>query len=327
MKPRRVFVCAIAIGLAGLGFSQVNPADQWRELMQKGSRLDAAGDYTGAVSTFREAVALAETSHDPRLVIALNSLANADDRLGRFSESEPLFKRALALAGRNGTSDPVYAVTLANLGAHYLESGQRDKARNLIRESLAIVSATMPPDSLQLALSRNALANVVLGDGQFAEAEKLIEASLETFRKHTQAGSEELAIGLNNLAVVREHQGKTDEANQLLQESIRITESELGPDHPNLVRALCNQAWANWRVGRRDEADADYQRALGIAEKRLGASHPLSATVQLEYAKFLRDSGRKAAAKTLEAQAHSVLRDHARTNGTGMTVDVSSFRH
>jgi hypothetical protein len=44
------------------------------------------------------------------------------------------------------------------------------------------------------------------------------------------------------------------------------------------------------------------------------------------YALFLRDSGRKAEAKTLEAQSRAIIRESLQQNATGMTVDVSAFR-
>jgi hypothetical protein len=44
------------------------------------------------------------------------------------------------------------------------------------------------------------------------------------------------------------------------------------------------------------------------------------------YAEFLNMNGRKAEARTLAAQAKDVLRDSARRNGLGMTVDASALR-
>jgi tetratricopeptide (TPR) repeat protein len=239
MKPRGVFVCAMAFCLAGFAFAQVEPADAWRQSMLKANQLDISGDYAGAASIFHEALNLAERSDDQRLATSLNALANTYDQLGRYSDSEPLFRRALTVSGKNGIWDATYALTVSNMGAHYVEAGQRDKAKSMLRESLAIFTRLLP-DSLQLALNRNALATLILGDGEYDEAEKLVEAALVTFRKRRQAGPEELAIGLNNLGVVRMKQNKPEQAEQLFEESIHLVEAELSPDHPILLRGLAN---------------------------------------------------------------------------------------
>jgi tetratricopeptide (TPR) repeat protein len=105
--------------------------DSWKDLMTKASVMDDAGDYAGALSGFRDAVHAAEASGDPRLPIAINSLANTNDELGRYSEAEQLFRRALSITAKGGVWNPDYALTLANLGAHYVEVGPRDKAEPL----------------------------------------------------------------------------------------------------------------------------------------------------------------------------------------------------
>ncbi|HLK66549.1 MAG TPA: tetratricopeptide repeat protein [Bryobacteraceae bacterium] len=327
MRTQWIFVCAIASCLASSAFGQTDPPDPWLDLMNKATALDKAGDYPRAILIYRQAAAMVEGPGSRRLAISLNALANAEDQLGRNADSEALFKRAVAIAGRNGIYDALYGLTLSNFGVHYLEFGEPDKARGLLSEAVGILTRVMPPDSVQLALTRNALGNLLMNDGDFDQAEKLIEASITTYRKNADPKSDELAVGLNNLGVVRRHQGRSDEALQLFQQSIELVETTLGPDHPSLLRALANLGTVYGESGRREEADAAFQRALSIGEKRLGTTHPIYALVLLNYSRFLRASGQKRKAKTLEARANALLHEHSVTNGTGMTIDVSSFRH
>jgi tetratricopeptide (TPR) repeat protein len=323
MRPRGAIVCGLTVLVAGFAFAQT---DRWKDLMVRGNALDAAGEYAGAAVAFRDATQAADGS-DAREAIAINALANTDENLGRYSEAELLYRRAMAITGKGGVWNPTYALTLGNLGTHYLEVGRRDKAEPMLRESLVIYMALLPPDNTQLALARNSLANLLVDYGRYAEAERLIEASLVAFRKHPAPGTGQEAIGLNNLGVVRRVQGRNQEATELFEEAVRLCENEFGPDNPTLLRAMNNLATLYASNGRPDDADRTFQRALAIAEKRLGTSHPTYARVLLNYAGFLRASGRKAAAKTLAARANATLRDHARINGIGMTVDVSAFRH
>jgi hypothetical protein len=111
-----------------------------------------------------------------------------------------------------------------------------------------------------------------------------------------------------------------------MERSIEILESETGPDHPILLCGLNNLATVYAISRRRDDADATFQRALVVAQKYAGTNHPMYGAVLSNYAAFLRMNGRKAEAKTVEAQSKEVLRDSARRNGLGMTVDASALR-
>src|SRR5512140_2877136 len=103
MRLRGVIVCGMAASLAS---SAVAQPDSWKDLMLKGNALDGAGDYAGAASAFRDAVHVAEGCGDPRLPIAINALANVDDELGRYSDAEQLFRRALAITAKGGVWNP-----------------------------------------------------------------------------------------------------------------------------------------------------------------------------------------------------------------------------
>lgn len=322
MTTRLLTACALTLLLSRFACAQTDP---WNSLMVQGNVLDRTGEYAKAAILYREAERLAESSHDPRLAFAINAVANTDQELGNFAQAEREYRHALAVAASTGKFTRPYALTLDNLGVHYMEAGQRKQAEDLLRKALDIHLKIEPPDSEEVALARNALANLIVDDGRYAEAETLVEAAIATFRKHP-TGTGQQAVGLNNLGVVRMQQRRYTEATELFEEATRIAEAELGPDHPTVLRALSNLGTVYGRIGRLDEADHAFQRSVAIAENRLGKAHPVYARVLLNYAGFLRLAGRKHEAKNLEARAHTVLRDNARTNGRGMTVDVSSFR-
>ena len=134
------------------------------------------------------------------------------------------------------------------------------------------------------------------------------------------------AVALNNLGALRRFQHRMEEAVRLFQDAIGIIETECGPDHPLLIRSLNNLASMYDLTGHRDDADAAFGRAIAVAAKTLGTDHPTYGHLLLNYAGFLRSAGQKAKAKTLEARARTVLKDNQRSNGEGMTVDVSAFQ-
>jgi superfamily I DNA/RNA helicase len=103
--------------------------------------------------------------------------------------------------------------------------------------------------------------------------------------------------------------------------AFRPSESAMGP-RAGSGSAVTGKGFAR----RREEADAAFRRTLALAERYLGTNHPTYGSVLNNYAEFLNMNGRKAEAKTLAAQAKDVLRDSARRNGLGMTVDASALR-
>jgi tetratricopeptide (TPR) repeat protein len=82
-----------------------------------GKRHLADGNYELAVQRFGEALA-----HDRRSLDALNGLAIAYTRLGRFDSAETQFERALQIA-------PTSAATLNNYGWSLIEQGRLREAR------------------------------------------------------------------------------------------------------------------------------------------------------------------------------------------------------
>jgi hypothetical protein len=78
-------------------------------------------------------------------------------------------------------------------------------------------------------------------------------------------------------------------------------------------------------TGNSAAAKATLERAIDIARRRLGTEHPTYASLLFNYAALERKAGHNSEARKLEAQAHSVLRQNARTNGVGMTVDASDL--
>ena len=71
----------------------------WERHMRAGDTAYQQGNYTEAVKQTKAALSLAEAfgPDDPRLATTLNNLALLYDAQGRYTEAEPLYKRALAI--------------------------------------------------------------------------------------------------------------------------------------------------------------------------------------------------------------------------------------
>jgi tetratricopeptide (TPR) repeat protein len=325
MRSRIVIGAALCLALSN-AWGKEDP-DECHRLLLEGNAQEKAGQYAAAAGSFLGAVHAAEQARmDPCLLLALNSLARVDDDLGQFAEAERLYKRALAMLKKGGHAEGTsYAGILSNLGALFVEDGQIAAGEAMLRESLAMYARLVPADDERIAATRNGLAEALMRRSKYREAERLLEQALVILENPSNHRGM-LAVTLSNLAVLRRMQGRDPEAVPLLERSLAIFESENGRDHPALLRGLNNLATAYAFTKRRDEADATFRRTLAIAEQYLGANHPTYGFVLNNYAEFLGMNGRKAEAKTLAAKARDVLRDSARRNGLGMTVDASALR-
>ena len=148
--------------------------------------------------------------------------------------------------------------------------------------------------------------------------------AIQVFEK--RGAGRDLGIARNNFGVLRRSQKRYEESRQILESAVLAIEGDAGVDHPALARVLNNLGITYHALHRQDDAERVFLRSIAVARSRLGVENPLYGVMLHNYADFLRETGRKGEAKTLEAQSRAVLHDSMRRNGAGMTVDVSAFR-
>jgi tetratricopeptide (TPR) repeat protein len=319
-----VWTSALAFVTASTALPQ---AREWRQSMDQGNAAEAAGDYQKAVDSFRDAARFAGQfdRKDMRRVLAWDGLATMSDALGRLTDAEDYYRRALEAAEQaGGKSSAVYGFVLARLGTLYASMGQTGKGEKVLRTALAI-ERTSGADELKIAMAQDCLAEVLSFAGKYDEARSLLTSSLAIFEKLPNNWNED-SIALNELAVLSYHRGSYADAEQMLRRSLTLAESHAGPEHPMLARPLNDLATVLAAEGRIEEAGAVFRRAMGIAEMHLGAQTRVYGRLLANYAACLRLAGDKTQAKLLEAQAREILRDSDRRNGLGAVVDISELR-
>ena len=324
---RYVFIASVLIWAAA-STGAAAQTSEWTQVVNRADTLERNGNYQEAALGYESALRLAAAfaPDDRRLHLTLNKLALTYDALGRYSDAIHLFQRVLPLVERSkGKNTQEYASLLNNLSAVYLEYGQFAKGEPLIRQALAIDEAVLKPDDPQIAKARSVLADLLIRRGKYAEADRLLAQSIRSF-ENRPAGIRDLGIALNNLAVVRRLEKQSEDSLRLLEKARAAIESDSDPGHPMLARIQNNLGDTYAALGLRDQADRAYRQAIQIAEVNMGPEHPQYGIMLHNYAGFLRDCGRKSEAKALESRARDVIRQSARRNGAGMTVDVSAFR-
>jgi tetratricopeptide (TPR) repeat protein len=311
-------LCTVVICAAGADWtSQIDLADA----------QEHAGNYKQAAAGYEAALRIAEKfdSSDSRIAVTWNKLGMAYDALGRYPEAGRLYGRALAWVARaKGKTSPEYGTLLNNLAGLYLEQGRFDEAEPMIRQAAAIGTAVLPADDVRLAVVRSGLADLLIKRHKYRESEQLLDQAIRVFEKQPGMGRD-LGIARNNLAVVRRSQKRNEESRQLLESAAAVMEADTGPNHPALARVLNNLGTAYTALHRPQEADQVFRRSIAIAADKLGTGHLLYGVMLHNYAAFLRESGHKAEAKTLEAQSRAVIRENAQQNAVGLTMDASAF--
>ena len=323
MRYTAAIVWLVTLALAGRASGQDDPLGL---LLDRAVSLERDGHYPEAWNLYREAMRTAETSADPRLVRALSGMGDTEDEQGHYQDAEREYRRALSLVeAAQGKRSAAYAAVAVNLGEHYYEMGQMAQAAAMLRDSVAVLATYLPGRDGRLAMARNCLALVEMGSHHYGEAERLLEQARDALDNQTGAAVYQ-AVTWTNLGALRRLQGRNEEATRLFEQAINMIGNTFNDDHPMLVRPLNNLGLVDVVLGDRNGAEAAFRRALAVAEKRLGREHPLYGRVLLNYAYAERKFGNRKEARALTSQANALLRETARSNGMGMTVDASAFQ-
>jgi tetratricopeptide (TPR) repeat protein len=160
-------------------------------------------------------------SGHPDLGQSLNNLATHYEKLGRHSDSEPLFKRALAIYEKAaGPEHPAVATLLNNLGQVGKVQRRYAEAEPLIRRSLAIREKVLGREHPDVARSLNNLADLYERQGRYAEAGPLFERALAIRERAVGPDHPDTATSTNNLAAFYQASGRPGDALPLVQRLI-----------------------------------------------------------------------------------------------------------
>jgi tetratricopeptide (TPR) repeat protein len=299
----------------------------WAGNLRRAQQAEAGGRYMEAIALLRQTVALTDKfgPGDERTWATYNSLANVYEDAGFPADSMHVYRQTMGMVkAAVGEQNIEYARLLANLATVYVGSGDMVSAENMLREALQIERQLTHPDPVEMALLKSRLAGVLAKLGRYAEAERMIGVTLPVLE-----GAEDTmatATTLSTLGMVRSRERRYGESLEAIGKAVAILEKKFGPDNPVLIRPLSAMAEADTLAGRKEDAGAAFRRAIAICEKSLPPGHPSRAALLAGYARYLRATGERARAKTVEAQARSLAQNIARRDGMGMTVDVSELR-
>ncbi|MGE3373719.1 MAG: tetratricopeptide repeat protein [Vicinamibacteria bacterium] len=270
-EARRLFGIALASRERTLGPDSVDVAPNLNTLAWV---LLVWGVYGVAMPIYVGALAIGERAlrgDHPDLAANLNNLAALYQALGDFPAARPLYERALSLRRSSlPARHPDLAQSLHNMGRLLEDMGELGPARELFEQALAIREELAPAGGHpSIAISLDALANLLRKSANPAEAERLLRRSVALREKGLGGEHPDVAEGLTRLGSLLRASGDPVAATPLLQRAVSIRRTALGPAHPLLARSELELARALEAAGRQAEAMAAALRAEAIAREHL----------------------------------------------------------
>jgi tetratricopeptide (TPR) repeat protein/DNA-binding XRE family transcriptional regulator len=226
---------------------------------------------------------------------------------GRYTEAEPLFRRALQRWEQALGPDHLNAAqTLHHLAITYWAQGKYTQSEPVFLRLWQLWEQAGHPEATR---AMNSLAVVYAEQGKYTQAETLYLRVLHIWEQTLDPGDYLLACIFNNLADLYMEQGKHTEAEPLYLRAFQIWEQTLGPDHPDMDLPCGNLAALYVAQRRYEEAEVLYQRAWHLQEHAFEPDHPRRAETLNGMAILAREQGEFAEAASLFLRALSI-REH-----------------
>ncbi len=186
--------------------------------------------------------------------------------------------------------DELQATMMTLMGNVYRELALYDEARPLLEQATTLRRQTPGRNSLELAQSLQALAQLREDEGEFEVAQTLFEETLAIRERAKGTDPVEIGQALSGLGRVLEAQAAFEQARRFHERAIDLFESTVGPDHPDVGRCLQSLGQVQKRTRKFTEAKASYERALQIFEQSFESDHPYIADTRVALASVLRST-------------------------------------
>jgi tetratricopeptide (TPR) repeat protein len=291
-------------------------AESTDELNRRMMQLYGEGHYEEAIPLAQQVVTELEKSAGPssrEVASALNNEAELYNKLQRYAEAEPLYKRALAIRRAVlGPDDPDTMKSLSRLAALYHAEGkdvlpspqqqQQTAQRPMPQPQQRPQPMPAPPPRMagpsaaqqdqMKAMELNKQANELSSQGHFAEALPLAKESLAAFEKGSPGESANLAILLSNVAQIEVRLNHFTEAEPLYKRAVAILEKQPKGREGDLGLMYANLADMAYRQQHNPEAEANYRKALPLMEKGFGPDNENVKAVVNNFADMYRQEGK-----------------------------------
>jgi tetratricopeptide (TPR) repeat protein len=303
--------------------------EQWREMTGAARQQFQEGKYEAARMTLTRALEIVRASGSNPILEAsiLNNLGDAEDELGRFSESEKHYKRSITLwESVGGEAREAVTLPMNNLAIVYTHMSRYADAERLFLRGLTIRTELkgsghpdLAPVLISLCRTEGIQRKYVDGESHCRQAIAILEN--EGGKLHPM-----LAPAYMNLALLYQGKNELGTAAGWARKALKVAEETPSIRPRIIVHILMATSEIQFDLGFRDQAAEMLQRAQSIAKEFLSRNHPLVAEGLLLQARFLNKSNRREEGRKLKQQAMALVDSHRRENSMEHSVDVSEFQ-
>jgi tetratricopeptide (TPR) repeat protein len=194
-------------------------------LANLGSSYVETGQAAAGEKLLREALAIFSGADPPdalRIAGAQNGLAEALCVAGKYKEADPLLSRALPVLEKNPSAWGETALAKNNLGVVRFFERNREEARRLLLQALAMMEEGLGPDHPMLARVLNNLASLENSIGHREEAGERLRRALDIAERRLGPEHPAYAALLANYAAFLRQGGDKSRAKMLEAQSTQI---------------------------------------------------------------------------------------------------------
>lgn len=160
----------------------------------------------------------------PRVASALNELGNVALKQKRLGDAEAAYRRMVDIYRVvYDDNHPVIGIGLSNLAGIFVERKEYPRAEALYRDVLKRYAASeLPPDHMNVGITRIKLGRALLRDERFAEAAAESQAGYDILIKQTDPGVSFLRAARTDLAAAYDRLGQPERATRFRAEQERV---------------------------------------------------------------------------------------------------------
>lgn len=226
-------------------------------------------------------------------------------QLGHFVESEPHFRRTLALNERHFGAEHEYTLRALSWLSYVLQRLNRlEEALVLQEKSLTLHLKTLGEEHEESWGAMNNLAILYSKVGRFDESIALYRRVIALITRVRGIEDTKALSSMNNLATELRELGRLDEAEELFTQALEVSRRVRGAENPRTLVMWSNYADLLHERGRDEEAAAMYREILPIIARVMGEAHPTALQFRQNFAVILRFLG---AYEEAEALTRDVL--------------------
>ncbi len=256
--------------------------DEAQETLRRASTyaglLQQTGDYAGAVTLFKQVLAVTEKQKgvDSReAMYALMPLLGPYWMQNRLDELEPVYLRILAMSKKlDGETSTSYAGNLNQYGNLLNQRNEYSAALRIFEQAYKIQEAAAGKDELQLTGAMHILASTYWQTNQKQKAIAMYDRIIAIMQKQPNVTAQMLASTYWGIAAQYHYGGRDDLAKPLTQKAIDLFTKEIArlekdkPDDPTLPSMVGQLGYQYRQMGDLAKAEEYLNRSVELDAKR-----------------------------------------------------------